>query len=411
MRFLFFFCFVCLFDLYVFQAFATVTGGPTGTWYMEVAALYWSIPFLAVLTVLYFVYNQKRSFNKNLFSIFRAILMIIYLSKFLIAGVLLIDDARRLMLAIYEGLSGQVGLDFSRSLLLSQFGICLGSIPFVLLTYGILRNRYRFKVFKETVNLAHLPEELDGLRIVQISDIHSGSFFLKAPLEAAIELINQQKADLVFFTGDLVNSVASEIIGFIDVFDQIKAKHGVFSILGNHDYGDYVRWETPEAKAANFEQMKKAHKEMGWELMMNEHRMVNVKGAQIAVIGVENYSAHPRFPKYGDLMKAYEGTESAALKLLLSHDPTHWEDEVVENFGDIDITFSGHTHGFQFGFEIPGIFKWSPVKYVYKQWAGLYQEGKQFLYVNRGFGFLGYPGRVGILPEITVIDLKKKEEE
>ncbi|MEM9823637.1 MAG: metallophosphoesterase, partial [Bacteroidota bacterium] len=316
-------------------------------------------------------------------------------------GILLVDDLRRLLLAIYEGLSGQMEIDYTRSVFLSVLGIFVGGIPFVMLTYGMLRNRYRYQIFREIVKIDHLPEALDGFRIVQISDIHSGSFTVKEPLEMAIQMINEQKADLVFFTGDLVNSVASEVAEFIDVFDQIKAKHGVFSILGNHDYGDYVRWNSPEDKKANFEQMLAAHRKMGWDLMLNEHRIVDVNGAQVAVIGVENYSAHPRFPKYGDLAKAHKGTESAALKLLLSHDPTHWKDEVVKHFGDIDITFSGHTHGMQFGFEIPGCFKWSPVKYVYKQWAGLYQEGKQFLYVNRGFGFLGYPGRVGILPEIT----------
>ena len=247
----------------------------------------------------------------------------------------------------------------------------------------------------------------DGLKIVQISDIHTGSFTRKEPVKGAIDLINQQQADLVFFTGDLVNSVASEVDNFLDVFNQIKSQYGVFSILGNHDYGDYVRWESAEAKHQNFEKLKDTHQHLGWDLMMNEHRIVEVKGEKVAVIGVENYSAHPRFPKYGDLEKAHKGTEVAVLKLLLSHDPTHWDDEVTRKFEDIAVTFSGHTHGFQFGLEIPGWIQWSPVKYVYKQWAGLYQNGSQYLYVNRGLGFLGYPGRVGILPEITVIELKK----
>ncbi len=291
---------------------------------------------------------------------------------------------------------------------MAQLGMLLGGLPFVTLIYGILRNRHRYKVFNELIPIEGLPNALEGLRIVQISDIHSGSFTQKEPLRKAIDLINAQKADLVFFTGDLVNSVAAEMEAFVDVFDKIRARFGVYSIVGNHDYGDYVRWENVLDKKQNFTLLKDIHQRLGWDLMLNEHRMLEVNGEQVAIIGVENYSAHPRFPKYGDLQKAYQGTEAATLKLLLSHDPTHWEDEVVTEFKDIALTFSGHTHGFQFGLEIPGWIKWSPAKYIFKQWAGLYREGTQFLYVNRGFGFLGYPGRVGILPEITLIELKKK---
>jgi predicted MPP superfamily phosphohydrolase len=205
-----------------------------------------------------------------------------------------------------------------------------------------------------------------------------------------------------------VNNRAEEMEPFLDVFDKIRAKHGVYSVLGNHDYGDYVPWSSPEEKAANLDTLKGMQAQMGWKLLLNEHQLLNIRGEQVAVIGVENYSTHMRFPKYGDLKRAVQGTEEARLKLLLSHDPSHWESQVITEHPDIDLTFSGHTHGMQCGVEIPGWFKWSPVQYVYKQWAGLYRQGRQHLYVNRGLGFLGYPGRVGILPEITVLELSRK---
>jgi predicted MPP superfamily phosphohydrolase len=250
-----------------------------------------------------------------------------------------------------------------------------------------------------------LPEALSGLKIVQISDIHSGSFLYPESVQKAVEIINQQHADLIFFTGDLVNNTADEVIPLLPILSKIKATYGVFSILGNHDYGDYVRWDSPEKKQENLNQLKRYHKELGWQLLTNANRIVSIHGKQIGIVGVENYSTHMRFPKYGNLQASFSGIENTHLKLLLSHDPSHWAHEVITQFKDIAITFSGHTHGFQFGVEIPGIIQWSPIQYVYKQWAGLYKNGNQMLYVNRGLGHLGYPGRVGILPEITLIEL------
>jgi predicted MPP superfamily phosphohydrolase len=272
----------------------------------------------------------------------------------------------------------------------------------------MVRNPYRYRLFREQVRIPGLPDALQGLKIVQISDIHSGSFLHKEPVRNAVDLINAQEPDLVFFTGDLVNNKAEEAQPFVDVFDKINARYGAYSVLGNHDYGDYVRWGTESEKVANMDLLKDTHRRIGWDLLLNEHRTLEVNGAKVAVIGVENYSTHPRFPKYGDLKQATEGLGAADLKLLLSHDPSHWEGEVTDDYQDIAITFSGHTHGMQFGVEIPGWIKWSPIKYVYKQWAGLYQSGRQFLYVNRGLGYLGYPGRVGILPEVTLIELQKE---
>ncbi|MEM1122652.1 MAG: metallophosphoesterase, partial [Bacteroidota bacterium] len=288
----------------------------------------------------------------------------------------------------------------------AKISVLLSVIPLLLMINGVLRNRHRYKLYEVEVPIKGLSKNLDGLKIVQISDVHSGSFTDKEPIKKGIELINSVNADLAFFTGDLVNSIATEIEPYVDVFDKIRAKYGVFSILGNHDYADYVRWPNLEMKRANLGQLVATQKKMGWDLLLNENRLLDINGEKVAIIGVENYSGSPRFSKYGDLRKAYQGSEKADLKLLLSHDPSHWDAQIVNNYADIAVTFSGHTHGAQFGIEIKNWFKWSPVQYVYKQWAGLYQRGTQYLYVNRGFGYLGYPGRVGILPEVTLMRLK-----
>jgi predicted MPP superfamily phosphohydrolase len=397
-----------LFDWYAFQAFVLFSESWSSSMRMILYSIYWLVPLTAIGTLIAATFTDSSKWNKEVFSILRAILFAAYFGKFLIVILLAVDDLRRLLLEMYQAFAGSTHMEISRSKVLSQVAVFTGSIPFFMLTYGILRNRFRYTIFNEVVKLDKLPEALEGLKIVQISDIHSGSFTSKEPLKTAIDLINQQKADLVFFTGDLVNTTAREMEPYIDVFDKIKSTYGIFSITGNHDYGDYARWESPEAKKQNFDHFIDTHRKLGWNLLLNEHRILDIKGENIAIIGVENYSASPRFSKYGNLSQAYEGSENAGLKLLLSHDPTHWDYEVIKQFKDIAITFSGHTHGMQFGIEIPGWIKWSPAKYVYKEWAGLYKSGEQYLYVNRGFGFLGYPGRVGILPEITVMKLERK---
>jgi hypothetical protein len=394
-------------DLYAFQAFRTATQNWSVNWRLALSIIYWLVPVLMLAYLLAAQADYTEHWPKTVTTLARSFFFIAYFSKFLIASVILADDLRRGSMWVYEKIAGREPFDYSRSRFLSNMGLILGGIPFVSLTYGILRNPYRFKLYSQKVKIEGLPETLQGLRIVQISDIHSGSFLYRDPVTAAVDLINAQQPDLVFFTGDLVNNVASEMERFTDVFDKIQAKYGVFSILGNHDYGDYVSWESPEKKAQNMEQLKKTHRQMGWQLLLNEHRMLNIKGENVAVIGVENYSTHLRFPKYGKLEQAHKGTQNAALRLLLSHDPSHWKGQVIQDFQDIDITFSGHTHGMQFGVEIPGVFKWSPIQYVYKEWAGLYSSGRQHLYVNRGLGHLGYPGRVGILPEVTLLELEK----
>ena len=311
--------------------------------------------------------------------------------------------AGKLFFSKTEGEDLQSGETISRSIFLSWAGMIAGGGLFGTLVYGF-GNKYRYQVKRLRLSYNNLPASFKGLKIVHISDIHSGSFTNKDAVMKGVQKILNEKPDLILFTGDLVNNVADEMEDYIDVFNKLKAPMGVYSTLGNHDYGDYVQWGSAEEKKANLEKLKETHATLGWRLLMNEHVVLERGNDKIAVIGIENWSDKARFPKYGDLKKAYTGAESYPFKILMSHDPSHWNGEVRKSYTDIDLMLAGHTHGMQFGIEIPG-FKWSPVQYVYKEWAGLYEQDAQKLYVNRGYGFIGYPGRVGILPEITVLEL------
>lgn len=335
-----------------------------------------------------------------------SVVLIIFFSKLLGTVFLLLDDIRRLAVLGISAASPDSDFDPSRKKFITQASAVVAAIPFATLIYGMIRGAFNYQIRRVALKLPNLPDSFVGTKIVQISDLHTGSFAFSSPLERVAHLIQKEAADIVFFTGDLVNNKAEEAETFRETLKKIKAPRGVYSVVGNHDYGDYVQWESAEAKAQNFKQLLNFHKEIGWNLLMNENTIINNGDDKLAIVGVENWSASNRFPAYGDLNKAKQGTEDAPVKLLLSHDPSHWQAQVTKEHPDIDVTFSGHTHGFQFGVEIPG-FKWSPVQYVYKQWAGLYEEGMQKLYVNRGVGFLGYLGRVGISPEITVFELKK----
>ena len=295
-----------------------------------------------------------------------------------------------------------------RRKLISQIAVGLAAIPFTSLLYGMFRGKYNFKVLTYELEYDDLPEAFEGFKITQISDIHSGSFDNAKKVQYGVDLVNAQGSDVVFFTGDLVNNKADEILPWIETFKKINAKHGVYSVLGNHDYGDYMRWESPEAKKKNMQALEKAQKQMGWDLLLNQSRFIEKDGQRIAVIGVENWGSG--FKQVGDLNKALADVSEKDFKILMSHDPSHWEAEVLPHPFKIHLTLSGHTHGMQFGIEIPGWIKWSPVKWRYKQWAGVYQESDQRLNVNRGFGYLAYPGRVGIWPEVTVITLKKSKK-
>jgi uncharacterized protein len=398
-----------LIDLYVFQSLKLVTSTLSPKWRFGIHTAYWSFTAAAVILFLVIPYVQFESIPKFIRIYVIAILFGFFIAKFIAMIFFLVDDVRRILqwggLKTYQLVKGENGAtdSISRSLFLSWLGIGVGGGLFGTLLYGF-GNKYRYRVEKVKLSFKNLPESFKGLKIVQISDIHSGSLDDHAAVEKGIQKILNLQPDIIFFTGDLVNNTASEMEDKISLFSAIKAPMGVYSIFGNHDYGDYVQWPSAEAKKENLEKLKKVHADLGWKLLLNENIAIEKNGEQIALIGIENWGARANFSKYGNLKKAYQGAEPHPFKILLSHDPSHWEAEVCKDFTDIDLMLSGHTHGMQFGVEIPG-FRWSPVQYVYRQWGGLYKKSNQHLYVNRGFGFLGYPGRVGILPEITYIEL------
>tara|TARA_Y200000002_G_scaffold381342_1_gene395122 strand:- start:1001 stop:2227 length:1227 start_codon:yes stop_codon:yes gene_type:complete len=328
--------------------------------------------------------------------------------QLLVSVILLAEDVFRIPQALFSFLKRvpeQTQFIPSRRKIISQIALGLASIPFASLLYGMYRGKYNYKVLSYNLEFEDLPDAFDGFKITQISDIHSGSFDNQTKVQYGVDLVNQQKSDLVLFTGDLVNNRADEIKPWIKIFNKIKAEFGVFSILGNHDYGDYMRWESPAAKRKNMEDLYDAHNEMGWDLLLNESRFIEKDGERLAIIGVENWGSG--FKKAGDLNKALNKVSKKDFKILMTHDPSHWEAQVIPHPFKIHLTLSGHTHGMQFGIEIPGIIKWSPAKWRYKQWAGVYGENKQYLNVNRGFGYLAYPGRVGMWPEVSVITLSK----
>lgn len=389
---------VVLLDYYVFGAISLLLANTSIITSLTVSVIYWIIPLVLMLLIVTSISNRSTFHKSKFLHHARSVVFLIYFGKLLAALFLFGDD-------IIRAVQFLGGSPLERSPGVALLALLFGGLPLLLLLYGMFRNTYRFKIVRQQVELPDLPSALKDLKIVQLSDIHVGSFKRKDKVEQAVEQINALEPDFVFFTGDLVNSIAAEMNGWIEIFGRLEAKYGIFSIVGNHDYGDYVAWPNKELKRANFERLKAIHAEMGWQLLLNENKVLDIGEAKLAVIGVENYSANRRFHQYGDLSKASFGTEDADVKLLLSHDPSHWDDQVTKDFQDIKLTLSGHTHGFQFGIDLPW-FKWSPVKYAYKQWAGLYEHQGQFLYVNRGFGVLGYPGRVGVLPEITLLQLR-----
>ncbi|HVS96157.1 MAG TPA: metallophosphoesterase [Puia sp.] len=403
-RFILIFVLIALIlDVYVFQALKAITQGMAPRWRMTIFTVHWSISALAILTL---VLTARLHLGNRLSSYLLAIVMGLYIAKLVAAVFLLIDDIRRLFQWALAGKGRRQeseGEAISRSTFLSWLGVGLGTTVFSSFLYGF-SNKYNYKVHRVKLAFENLPASFKGLKIIQISDIHSGSLANHAAVNRGVDMILAEKPDIILFTGDLVNNEAGEMERYQDVFKRLAAPMGVFSTLGNHDYGDYMWWETLELKKANLDRVKQIEREMGWRLLTNENVVLEKGGEQIALIGVENWSAKARFPKYGRMDLAYRGAEKYPFKILMSHDPSHWDAEIRPHYPDIDLMLSGHTHGMQYGIEIPGI-KWSPVQYVYRQWAGLYESGRQKLYVNRGYGFIGYPGRFGILPEITVIEL------
>ena len=290
----------------------------------------------------------------------------------------------------------------------SKLALGMAAIPLGTMIWGIVKTAYDFKIHRPTIKFKNLPAAFNGLKIVQLSDIHTGSLQNEHQLQKAIDLVMEEKPDLIVFTGDLVNNRTDEAFPYIPILSQLSAPYGVYSVLGNHDYGDYEKWNSEEEKLENMNQMHELHQKIGWNLLLNEAVSIEKNGDKLALLGVENWGKSKYFPKYGKLDETVKGTEDFDFKILLSHDPSHYDAEVMNLHPDIDLTLAGHTHGFQFGIEIPGYVKWSPSQYIYPKWAGLYPNGDQYLYVNRGLGCLGYMGRVGIRPEITSIVLEKK---
>jgi len=400
-----------LLDAYVFQVIKTLSQSASPKIRTIIFSIYWAISIIAIIGFILFVFTGPDFLPKKVRTYLFATVIGLFLAKFLAVVFFLVDDIRRLIQwasgkLFFKNTEGETISDghISRSLFLSWLGLAAGGTLFGSLVYGF-SNKYNYQVKRVSLKYDNLPASFKGLKIVHFSDVHSGSFTNKEAVKHGIEKVMAQNADVIIFSGDLVNDKTTEMKDYMDVFNKLTAPMGVYSTFGNHDYGDYVSWpQDGITKEQNLKNLMQVHKDLGWRLMMDEHVGLEKNGEQIALIGVQNWSAKARFPKYGNMSKAYAGAEKYPFKILISHDPSHWDAEVRPQFGDVDLTLSGHTHGMQFGVEIPG-FKWSPVQYVYKQWDGLYEEGRQKLYVNPGYGFIGYPGRVGILPEITVIEL------
>ena len=390
-------------EYYSYIAFSSLNRSKTFT------ILYFIITFLLYLYIGYNFYNTNFSKGQSHKSMFlMSIVLLIVLPKLILSVPMLIQDILRVFFGIGKKIAGTETTTFlpERRKFVSQVALGIAAIPFLSIIYGMAKGKYNFKVIKQTIYFDDLPEAFDGFKITQISDIHSGSLDDAEKIQYAVDLINEQDSDVFVFTGDLVNSLAEEMNPWISILSKIK-KHpfGNYSILGNHDYGEYVKFDSVQAKQKNFEEIKNSHSKIGWRLLLNENVTFTKDNEIINLVGVENWGL--KFKKAGDLPLASEGLNPETFKILLTHDPSHWEAEVVENPMNYGLTLSGHTHGMQFGIEIPGYFQWSPVKYVYPQWAGLYQKAKNYIYVNRGFGFHAFAGRVGINPEITVIELKK----
>lgn len=397
-----------LIDYYAYQAWKTVTrNNESIRWVFWVAT---ALAFAMLLASIVVVLNGTR--NADIFHHTMTVLLAIYVPKIFVCFWMFGEDVWRVGVAFFERLTSSNTSKSTflpdRRLFVSQLAFAFAALPFLSILYGSWKGKYRFNVVKQTLEFDDLPEAFDGFKVVQISDLHTGSFDSKEEVLRGLELINNLSADVVLFTGDLVNNDAAEMEGWISVYQTIKAKVGKFSVLGNHDYGDYIAWPSAQAKRENFQKICQSHEDIGFQLLRNETVELSRGDDSIYISGVENWGKPP-FPQYGDLDATFEKVPDDGFKLLLSHDPSHFDEQVKQHPKNIHVTFSGHTHGMQFGVEIPGWFKWSPVKYRYPKWAGLYREANKYLYVNRGFGHIGYHGRVGIWPEITLMTLKRKK--
>ena len=406
------FIFILIFlaiDYYFFQGVLAASKNWTPFWKSVIRYGFWIPTVLSVLALFWWTFDDPYRYSSNFRNWIITGIVATYFSKIVGILFLFIDDLQRgvrWVISLFQKNSSgsSAGEVITRSEFLSKTALIAASVPLGAFAFGIISGAHDYRIRKVAIKLPNLPKAFDGLKIAQLSDIHSGSFWNKTAVKGGIEMVLNEKPDAIFFTGDLVNNESSEVKEYMDVFNKLRAPMGVFSITGNHDYGDYKSWASKEAKQRNFKDLITAHKELGFDLLLNENRFLEQGGEKLAILGVENWGT--RFSKHGILDKAHLGTEEASVKLLLSHDPTHWDAQVRPTYKDIDVMFAGHTHGAQFGVNI-GDFTWTPVQHVYKQWGGLYQEDNQYLYVNRGFGYLGYPGRVGMPPEITIFELKR----
>ncbi len=372
--------------------------------------IYWSLSVIVSLGVFISIFART---GLSFRAAFMLVFFLLTVSKLLFIPFILVDDLRRLIIWLKAKANSNIPAEekpslpaISRSDFITKAGLLAGSVPIAGMVYGTVSGVYDYRVKHQKLYLPNLPKAFDGIKLGQISDIHSGSFYNKKAVAGGVEMLMREKPDFIFFTGDLVNAMANEMNNYQDIFSKVKAPLGVFSSLGNHDYGDYIKdWSSDNAKQKNFDDILATHKNMGWDLLRNENRRLKVGGEEIGILGVENWGSISRFGQRGRLDLATKDTDDLAVKLLLSHDPSHWRAKVLPEYPQIDAMFSGHTHGMQFGIRTEN-FQWSPIKYIYPEWAGLYREGKQQLYVNVGYGFLGYPGRLGIYPEITIFELK-----
>jgi predicted MPP superfamily phosphohydrolase len=400
LRWLLLIAILLIIDFYAFQGIKTLVKSKIGLW------LYWLFSIFVATNLIYQLHVHDRSAGMSHRLMFSFAFMVLSTVPKLISIIVLLgEDLVRITQTITNYFqSSQVTMPGRRAFV-SKVALSLAAIPFGAIIYGVIKGRYNYKVIQHTLFFDDLPKAFDGFKLTHISDVHSGSFDNDEKIKYGIDLINQQESDVILFTGDIVNNVASEMDPWIPYFKRLKAKEGKYSVLGNHDYGEYVSFNSGDEKNQNFQAIKDIHPKIGFNLLLNESVDLKRGEDKIALVGVENWGT--RFKKAGDLQKASEGVEKDAFKILLSHDPSHWESEVKNHKDTYHLTLSGHTHGMQFGIEIPG-FRWSPVQYVYKYWAGIYEEFGNYINVNRGFGFLAFPGRIGIWPEITVITLKRK---
>ncbi len=403
-RILFLCLILLIIDIYAYQALRTLL---KLKWML---VSYQIISFFLLIIIVYSFMQFDRSVGQTKQTMYTmGLLLLVYIPKVVMTLVLMGEDIFRIGAGTVNYFSNyDSDIDFlaSRRKFVSQIGLGLAAVPFLSLIYAVTKGKYNYKVIKQQIFYPDLPDAFDGFKITQISDVHSGSFDNPDKINYAIDLVNEQNSDMILFTGDIVNTDAKEMHPWIDTFNRIKKhEYGKFSVLGNHDYGEYVTWPTEQEKVDNFEAIKDLHRQIDFKLLLNEHRIIQKGEDKIALVGVENWGNN--FKKIGDINLASANLTKDDFKILMSHDPSHWEYEVKNHDKHFHLTLSGHTHGMQFGIEIPGFIKWSLAQYVYKQWAGLYENKGRYVYVNRGFGFHAYPGRVGIMPEITVIELKK----